>query len=161
MAIVASIKSLVNLAFSLPAEKSWSKKKKRLPGISPVKMSLFGIIRELQFKSSHMKVPWGQGKNIFVLEKKEVERTMVNRVQGLSWLSPCQERRKSFLFGGSDSGYHHRAWEIPLLISQLFLIEDFYSLILLHFPIVIKIFYKTITDQKSDFLFPVSFCSSE
>ena len=94
----------------------------------------------------------------FCSGKKEVERTMVNRVQGFSWLSPCQETRKSFFFGGSDSGYHHRAWEMPLIISWLFLTEDF---ILLHFPVLINIFSKTITDQKSDFPFPVSFCSSE
>ena len=40
------------------------------------------------------------------------------------WFSPCWERRGDFILSVGLC-YHHRECELPLLVSQLYLIEVF------------------------------------
>ena len=52
--------------------------------------------------------------------KKEIVRTTVNRVYGLSSAESLPRSKRGLLPVGLC--YHHRAWEPPLLVSQLYLI---------------------------------------
>ena len=162
MAIVASIKSLVNLAFSLPAEKSWSKKKKK-------KTSRYFSSKD-EFIWDHQRIaiqvkphesPLRAREEYFCTGKKGSWEDYGKQSPRLKLAESLPGKKKIFLiwvfwFWLSSQGMRDPPSHLPTIFNW-----RFYSLILLHFPIVIKIFYKTITDQKSDFLFPVSFCSSE
>ena len=62
----------------------------------------------------------------FNREEKEVGRPIVDRVHDLS-LAECQEKGAFPLY--NELYYHCRGWELPLLVSQLYLIEvSVYSL---------------------------------
>ena len=74
----------------------------RLPDISPAKMGLFGISRDLQFQvcnhgEPHVS-PCPATGELFYRGEKEVGRAIVNKESmAFHWLSPCQERRGVFL----------------------------------------------------------------
>ena len=73
--------------------------------------------------ASNMQVPCTQGKETLYREEKEVGRAIVNKeIMAFYWLSPWQERRWVFLLPVGLC-YHHRTSELPLLVSQLYLIE--------------------------------------
>ena len=71
-------------------------------------------------------------------EKKKVGRTAVNEESSaFHWLSPCQERRGAPLLPVGLCSYHRK--ELPLLVSQLYLIEiSVYYFF--PFPLLTKIF---------------------
>ena len=56
-------------------------------------------------------------------KEREIERVLANKeLMAFYWLSPCQKRRGLF-FILVGLCYCNRAWELPLLVSQLYLIE--------------------------------------
>ena len=72
---------------------------------------------------SHMWGLAGQGKETAFIEEKEVRRAIVNKQSvAFHWLSPCWERRGVFLLPVGLC-CPHRVWELPLLVSGLYLIE--------------------------------------
>ena len=91
-------------------------------------MSLFGISRELQFwDCNHGEPParshMAKEGECFYRAEKEVGRDRVNKESMASHrLVPCQERRGVFLLVAWLC-YSDRAWERPLLASQLYLTE--------------------------------------
>ena len=91
-------------------------------------MGLFGISRELQFwDCNHGEPParshMAKEGECFYRAEKEVGRDRVNKESMASlWLIPCQERRGVFLLV-VELCYSDRAWERPLLASQLYLTE--------------------------------------
>ena len=96
----------------------------RLQDISPAKTGLSGISRELQFGvCNHGNPPMAREGGQFYREEKEVERALVNRESMVfHWLSPCWERRGDFLLPVGLC-FHHRECELPLMVSQFYLIE--------------------------------------
>ena len=97
-----------------------------IPDISPAKMGLFEMSRELQFGlCNHGKPhasPHKAREEHFYREEKEFRMATVNRVHGFSLAETCQERRGIFL-PSVGICYFHRAWELPLLVSQLYLLR--------------------------------------
>ena len=70
---------------------------------------------------SQIQAPTWQGENAFRERKKKVGRTAGNKgFSAFPWLSPCQERGAPLLPVGLFS-YHRK--ELPLLVSQLYLVE--------------------------------------
>jgi len=99
---------------------------------------------------------------LFQRGEKQAERAVVNKVSWLfaswvvtvsHWLNSCQARR-------SFSSLHLallscRAWDLPILASQLYINWSF-----LHFHLLISSFSDSITDQESGFLVSVALCPS-
>lgn len=94
------------------------------------KTDLFGISRDLQFgvckrdelcASSYMT----RDKEQLWREEKEVRRDVLSRVYGFSLGGSLPGKNRSH---SSSCGliYHHKVWEIPLLVSQLYLTEVTY-----------------------------------
>ena len=86
----------------------------------------FRISRELHLGVCHvsqMQLPTWQGENALRERgKKKVGRTAINKdFSAFHWLSPCQERREAPLLPVGLCSYHRK--ELPLLVSQLYLIE--------------------------------------
>ena len=100
-------------------------KTNRLSDISPAKMGLFRISRELQFGLCNHGKPRASSRlsregECFYRGEKEVGRVIKNKEStAFHWLSPCQERGGAFLFLIVLS-YHHRTRELPVPVSQLF-----------------------------------------
>lgn len=99
----------------------------RLPVISPVKIGLFSISKELQFRicncASHMH---SKGRKMLFREENQGGRALVNKEsRAFHWRSPCQESRGIFLLLGC--ALTAGVWE--LLTSQLYLIKVFCLLI--------------------------------
>ena len=98
----------------------------RLPDISSAKMGLFGISRELQFSVFNQGEPWAsphptkEGENLQGGEGS-VGWVAGNRVPGFSLAESLPGEERSLPVG---LGCLHRAWELPLLVSQVSLIED-------------------------------------
>ena len=90
---------------------------------------------------------------------------IVNKVSmAFHWLSPCRQRKGVLLSFGLC--YHQRAWELPLLVSQLYFIEvsvySFFTKFNLH---IIKYTYPCkltyICKQNYDFtLLCIELCTS-
>ena len=105
--------------------KHWPKTD-RLPDISSAVMGLFGIRILLQFGVCNHKQSSQQGQeNKFIGWKR-------------SWEGYNKQRALSFSLAESLPGkwvfllpiglcYHYRAWELPILISQLYLVELYTS----------------------------------
>ena len=93
------------------------------------KTDLFGISRDLQLgvckcdelcAISYMT----RDKKHFCREEKEVRRDVVSRVHGFSLAGSLPGKNMSH---SSSCGliYHHKMWDIPLLVSRLYLTEVF------------------------------------
>ena len=93
-----------------------------------------GLIQDQQRIASQALHPWWvevhpctspsrQEKKTFYGEGKEGEKAGINKeFVAFHWLSPCQERRGVFLFP-VELCYCHTVWELPALVSQLYLTE--------------------------------------
>ena len=80
-------------------------------------------IRGLQSWQITCKSPHSNGRRIHLERKKEFGKATVNKESmAFYWLSPCQKRRRVIL-PPVRLCYHHRAWELCLLVSQLYLID--------------------------------------
>ena len=111
--------------YTFVVRSSWPKTNSLLC-MSPVKMGLSGISRELQFSFCNHREPFEsprtakEGKH-FYREEKEIARAIVNKESmAFHWLNPCEERRVFLLIGLCHCG---REWELPFLVSRLYLIE--------------------------------------
>ena len=58
-----------------------------------------------------------------ILLYQEVKEKFIKKANITVWLCPCQKKKKIVFFFLLDS--YHKAWELPLLVSQLYLIEAF------------------------------------
>ena len=133
-----------------------------LPDISPAKMGLFRSRRELQFGvSNHSKLLASpsmarEGEHIYRGEK-EVGRAIVNRVHGFSLAESSPGRKRSLSFSCcallSSQGMRALPSGLPTLFNWGFCLLIFYI-----FPLLIKIFLWSTTDQVSGFLVSVAFC---
>ena len=98
----------------------------RLLDIFPAKMGLFRIGRELQFcHCNHDKPcadPYMTREGECFYTEKEVGRAVVNKVHGFSLTESCQEKRKVILVP-VELCYHSWTWELPLLVSLIYLTE--------------------------------------
>ena len=99
----------------------------RLPDISPAKMGLFGISRELQFRvCSHgrpFKIPPQQGKeNAFIQEKTKLQGYSTQRVHGFSLTKSLPGKKRSL----SSSCWYLlllQGMRAPFLVFWICLIE--------------------------------------
>ena len=103
-------------------------KTNRMPDISLAKMELFRISWDCNLGSGtmvkHVQVPAQQGKEKDFLEgKRKMGRAVNKEPKAFHWLSRCLERRAVFLPFGLC--YCCRVWELPLLVSGLYLIGGF------------------------------------
>ena len=96
-------------------------KTNRLSDISPAKMGLFRISRELQFGVCNYGEPRAgshlsrEGEYFYRRGKGSWEGYKNRKSVAFHWLNPCQKRRAFLSLVGVC--YHHRAWELP--VSQL------------------------------------------
>ena len=105
--------------------KCWPKTN-RLPVTSLAKWVFWDqqriAIRSLQPWQTICKSPHSKGGELL---EKAVGRAVVNKeFRTFHWLSCCQERSGVFLFPVGCC-HHHREWELPLLVSRLYLIDVF------------------------------------
>ena len=99
----------------------------RLPEISLAKMGLFRISRELQCGvcnlANHTHVPtWQRKEHTFIEEKGSWEGWSKQKSMACHWLSSFEERKELFLLPVGLC-CHCKMWGLPLLVSQLYLIE--------------------------------------
>ena len=91
----------------------------RLPDISLVKSVYLGSAENCSLESvAHEQT----GKENAFIEGTESWESQSKQSMAFHWLSPCQEKEGSFLFV-LDSCYPWGAWELPLLVSWLYLTE--------------------------------------
>ena len=96
---------------------TWNNNK--LPDISPTKLSLFGISREVQsvcnYDEPHASLPRAREGTALIEGKRMLGRLSKQRAHGFSLVQSLPGKKSSPVV----LGYGCRVWELPLLVCQL------------------------------------------
>lgn len=127
----------------------------RLPDISPARMALLWIRKELQFRSSTLvdtcRDPQTAGKENILWEKGSWRTRLNKGSMAFHWMSFCCHERKSVFFLLGFAINYLRAWGFPSGLPTLF--NWGFHLLVLHFPLLSISVSESISDLDRFFQF--------